>query len=102
MAKETAERALAEAEVRRKHEIDKTITTQMTRVTRFERYAANEGWSKECYGAFLGSLLTGLALEVYSQLPASEARDYDKLKEALICVNQRRLSKEIIWQSACL
>ena len=48
---------------------------------RFERYAENEGWDAACYGTYLGSLLSGKALDVYSQLPASEARDYYKLKE---------------------
>ena len=51
---------------------------------RFERYAENEGWDADCYGTYLGSLLSGKALEVYSRLPASEARDYYKLKEALL------------------
>ena len=51
---------------------------------RFERYAENEGWDADCYGTYLGSLLSGKALEVYSRLPASEARDYYKLKQALL------------------
>ena len=51
---------------------------------RFERYAENEGWEAGCYGTYLGTLLIGKALEVYSRLPASEARDYYKLKEALL------------------
>ena len=46
---------------------------------RFERYAENEGWDADCYGTYLGSLLSGKALDVYSRLPASEARDYYKL-----------------------
>ena len=33
-----------------------------------------------CYGTNLGSILSGKALKVYSRLPASEARDYYKLK----------------------
>ena len=49
---------------------------------RFERYAEDE--NADCYGTYLGSLLSGKALEVYSRLPASEARDYYKLKEALL------------------
>ena len=32
---------------------------------RFERYAENEGWDDNCYGTYLGSLLSGKALEVY-------------------------------------
>ena len=55
-----------------------------TYLQRFERYAENEGWDADCYGTYLGSLLSGKALEVYSRLPASEARDYYKLKEALL------------------
>ena len=51
---------------------------------RFERYAENEGWDADCYGTYLGSLLSVKALEVYSRLPASETRDYYKLKEALL------------------
>ena len=50
----------------------------------FERYAENEGWDADCYGTYLGSLLSGKALEVYSRITASEARDYYKLKEALL------------------
>ena len=50
----------------------------------FERYAENEGWDGDCYGTYLGCLLSGKALEVYSRLLASEARDYYKLKEALL------------------
>ena len=51
---------------------------------RFERYAEHEGWDANCYGTYLGSLLSGKALEVYSRLPNSEASDYSQLKEALL------------------
>ena len=51
---------------------------------RFERYAEHEGWDVNCYGTYLGSLLSGKALEVYSRLPNSEASDYYQLKEALL------------------
>ena len=63
---------------------------------RFERYAENEEWDADCYGPYLGSLLAGKALEFYSRLPASEARDYYKLKEALLIhyqLTQEDLSK---------
>ena len=50
----------------------------------FERYAENEGWEAGCYGTYLGTLLSGKSLEVYTRLPASEVRDYYKLKEALL------------------
>ena len=46
--------------------------------------AENDGWDKECYSTSLRSLLSGLALDVCSRLPAPEARDYNKLKEALL------------------
>ena len=51
---------------------------------RFERYAEHEGWDANCYGTYLGSLLSGKALEVYWRLPNSEASDYSQLKEALL------------------
>ena len=51
---------------------------------RFERYAEHEGWDANCYGTYLGSLLSGKALEVYSRLPNSEASEYYQLKEALL------------------
>ena len=35
-------------------------------IQRFERYAQNEGWDSDCLGVYLGSLLTGQALEEYS------------------------------------
>ena len=44
-------------------------------IQRFERYAENEGWEAGCYGTYLGTLLSGKAMEVYSRLPASEARE---------------------------
>ena len=58
----------------------------------FVRYAENEGWDADCYGAYLGSLLSGKALEVYSRITAFEARDYYKLKEALLI--QYQLTQE--------
>ena len=80
---------------------------------RFERYAENEGWEDGCYGTYLGTILSGKALEVYSRLPASEAKDYYKLKEALLIHYQLtqedyrkkfhyagRLSKEISFGNA--
>ena len=41
-------------------------------IHRLERYAENEGWDANCYGTYLGSLLSGKALKVYSRHPASE------------------------------
>ena len=51
---------------------------------RFERYAENEDWDTDCLGVYLGSLLTGQALEEYSRLPAADARNYAILKKALL------------------
>ena len=53
-------------------------------IQRFERYAQNEGWDSDCLGVYLGSLLTGQALDEYSRLPAEEARNYATLKKALL------------------
>ena len=50
----------------------------------FERYASNEGWSRDCYALYLSALLEGTALDVYHRLPDQEANDYDVLKEALL------------------
>ncbi len=61
-------------------------------IQRFERYAQNEGWDSDCLGVYLGSLLTGQALEEYSRLPAEEARNYATLKKALL--NRYQLTQE--------
>ena len=53
-------------------------------LVRFERYASNEGWSRDCYALYLSALLEGTALDVYHRLPDQEANDYDALKEALL------------------
>ena len=53
-------------------------------IQRFERYAQNEGWDSDCLGVYIGSVLTGHALEEYSRLPAEEARNYATLKKALL------------------
>ena len=67
-------------------------TTWTPYLQRFERYADNEGLDPECFGTYLGSLLSGKALEVYSRLPASDARNYETLKEALLV--QYQLTQE--------
>ena len=51
---------------------------------RFERYAENEGWSVDCHAIYLSALLEGPALEVYHRLPASDANNYEVVKEALL------------------
>ena len=53
-------------------------------LVRFERYASNEGWSRDCYALYLSALLEVTALDVYHRLPDQEANDYDVLKEALL------------------
>ena len=53
-------------------------------LVRFERYASNEGWNRDCYALYLSALLEGTALEVYHRLSDHEANDYDALKEALL------------------
>ena len=47
----------------------------------FERDATIPGWQR---GVRLSPLLTGKALDVYSDLSSEDARDYNKLQEALI------------------
>ena len=44
-------------------------------LVRFERYASNEGWSRDCYALYLSALLEGTALDVYHRLPDQEAND---------------------------
>ena len=51
---------------------------------RCERYAENEGWSVNCHAIYRSALLEGPALEVYHRLPASDANNYEVVKEALL------------------
>ncbi len=51
---------------------------------RFERVAELHRWRKADWAVYLASLLKGKALDVYARLPNDQARDYDKLKEALL------------------
>ena len=51
---------------------------------RFERYADLQGWKRDNWSVHLSALLKGKALDVYSRLSASDALDYDKLKDALL------------------
>ena len=51
---------------------------------RFERYATIGGWQRDTWNVLLSSLLTGKALDVYSRLSSEDARDYDKLRKALL------------------
>ena len=51
---------------------------------RFERYATVAGWERSDWATRLNSLLSGRALDVYSELSDEQARDYDKLQKALL------------------
>ncbi|GFO20030.1 hypothetical protein PoB_004653500 [Plakobranchus ocellatus] len=53
-------------------------------LTRFERFAESNGWSREKWSLSLCALLTGRALDCYERLSAEQAKDYDKVKEALL------------------
>ncbi|GFO24246.1 reverse transcriptase [Plakobranchus ocellatus] len=53
-------------------------------LTRFERFAESNGWSREKWSSSLCALLIGRALDCYGQLSAEQAKDYDKVKEALM------------------
>src|SRR6266536_971773 len=53
-------------------------------LTRFERQCELHNWSDRVRAIQLSNLLTGRALEAYTQLPADEATDYDCLKAALL------------------
>ena len=51
---------------------------------RFERFADKAKWHKTGWASKLSALLSGRALEVYSRLSEKAAKDYDKVKIALI------------------
>ncbi|GFN96000.1 hypothetical protein PoB_002250600 [Plakobranchus ocellatus] len=53
-------------------------------LTRFQRFAESNGWSREKWSSSLCALLTGRALNCYGWLSAEQAKDYDKGKEALM------------------
>ncbi|GFN79109.1 Zinc finger protein [Plakobranchus ocellatus] len=53
-------------------------------LTRFERFAESNGWSRERWSSSLCALLTGRALDCYGRLSAEQAKEYDKVKEALM------------------
>ncbi|GFN86654.1 retroviral-like aspartic protease 1 [Plakobranchus ocellatus] len=53
-------------------------------LTRFETFAESNGWSREKWSSSLCALLTGRALDCYGRLSAEQAKDYDKVKEALM------------------
>ena len=51
---------------------------------RFERFAVTAKWHKNERASKLSALLSGRALEVYSRLSEETAKDYDKVKIALM------------------
>lgn len=51
---------------------------------RFERYSELQKWPKADWALYLSALLKGKSLECYSRLAEPDARDYDKLKAALL------------------
>ena len=51
---------------------------------RFERYATIAGWQRDMWAVRLSPFLTGKAFDVYSGLSSEDARDYDKLRKALL------------------
>ncbi|XP_078600405.1 uncharacterized protein LOC144875346 [Branchiostoma floridae x Branchiostoma japonicum] len=51
---------------------------------RFERFATSNGWKETTWASTLSALLNGTALKVYSRLSDDDARDYEKVKEALM------------------
>ena len=51
---------------------------------RFERFAETAKWKKDGWASKLSALLSGRAQEVYSRLSEEAAKDYDKVKIALM------------------
>ena len=55
-----------------------------TYLQRFERFAETAKWKKDGWASMLSALLSGPALEMYSRLSEEAAKDYDKVKIALM------------------
>ena len=53
-------------------------------LSRFERYAEDAKWDRRRWASQLSALLTGDALDVYTRMNNEDARDYDKLRDALL------------------
>ena len=53
-------------------------------IHRFEIYATTQKWPESKWAVYLGALLRGKALEVYSRLSIDDASDYGILKNALL------------------
>ena len=75
---------------------------------RFERFTETAKWKKDGWESKLSALLSGRALEVYSRLSEEAAKDYDKVKIALMkrydltedgCRRKSRASKPEVDES---
>ncbi|XP_078598163.1 uncharacterized protein LOC144874156 [Branchiostoma floridae x Branchiostoma japonicum] len=51
---------------------------------RFERFARANHWAENTWASLLSALLTGKALAVYSRLSDDDAKDYKKVKDAIL------------------
>ena len=51
---------------------------------RFEKNATIADWQRDTWAVWLNPLPTGKALDVYSGLSSEDARNYDKLRKALL------------------
>ena len=61
---------------------------------RFERYASLQKWPRKEWALYLSALLKGRALEVYSRVTEEEAKNYDRLKAALLRMYRPNLTVE--------
>ncbi|MEL6803075.1 MAG: hypothetical protein AAFO91_04730, partial [Bacteroidota bacterium] len=57
----------------------------------FERTAARERWQAADWGPILAGFLTGEAQQICSELPLVEARDYQRLKAAILAAHGNSL-----------
>ena len=55
-----------------------------TYLQRFKRFAETAKWKKDGWASKLSALFSGRAIEVYSRLSEEAAKDYDKVKIALM------------------
>jgi hypothetical protein len=81
----------AAKEARRAAKFPKPILQKLTEkydmesyLDMFERIAAQQEWPKETWTTQLAGLLSGNALECYSSLVPSSAKDYDIVKAAIL------------------
>ena len=52
--------------------------------SQFEKIAENLDWPKEFWTTLLQSVLTGKAMDIYTELSTKQAADYDFVKEAIL------------------